>query len=144
MAPPPAPGSDPTRPTSFNEAYAKELHALRPEVFTTVQAAPLASSADDDNLRKDKDEQRAKDLAALFERVGTELKADQSTWDRERAPLAALCLSGGGIRSATFNLGMLQGLARKRLLQQFDYLSSVSGGGFVAGWLKTWMHRDGT
>ena len=36
------------------------------------------------------------------------------------------------IRSATFNLGILQGLARHRLLQQFDYLSTVSGGGFGA------------
>lgn len=45
------------------------------------------------------------------------------------APLAALCFSGGGIRSATFNLGVLQGLARLGLLRRFDYLSSVSGGG---------------
>src|SRR5688572_16723209 len=108
MAPPPAPGSDPTRPASFNEAYAKELHALRPTVFTDVKAAPLATSADDDQLRRAKDKHRAKDLATLFARVGAELKADQSTSDPERAPLAALCLSGGGIRSATFNLGMLQ------------------------------------
>src|SRR2546429_1200481 len=30
-------------------------------------------------------------------------------------PRSALCLSGGGIRSATFNLGVLQGLARNQL-----------------------------
>jgi hypothetical protein len=41
----------------------------------------------------------------------------------------ALCLSGGGIRSATFGLGVLQGLARANLLERFDYLSTVSGGG---------------
>src|SRR6266853_1681847 len=58
-------------------------------------------------------------------------------------PLSALCLSGGGIRSATFNLGVLQYLARIRLLGKFDYLSSVSGGGYIAGWLRTWMHREG-
>ncbi|MDX6303281.1 MAG: hypothetical protein QOI77_250, partial [Blastocatellia bacterium] len=46
------------------------------------------------------------------------------------APRSALCLSGGGIRSATFNLGLLQGLARHELLSKFDYLSTVSGGGF--------------
>ena len=34
----------------------------------------------------------------------------------------ALCFSGGGIRSATFALGVLQGLARLSLLKQFDYL----------------------
>src|SRR5690606_22582850 len=56
----------------------------------------------------------------------------------------ALCLSGGGIRSATFNLGVLQGLARAGILEKFDYLSSVSGGGYIAGWLKAWMSREGT
>jgi hypothetical protein len=52
--------------------------------------------------------------------------------------LGALCLSGGGIRSATFALGVMQGLARFRLLDQFHYLSSVSGGGYIASWLSRW------
>lgn len=56
---------------------------------------------------------------------------------------SALCLSGGGIRSATFNLGILQGLARHGLLERFDYLSTVSGGGFVGGWLSAWIQRRG-
>jgi len=54
---------------------------------------------------------------------------------------AALCLSGGGIRSATFALGVLQGLARKGFLDQFDYLSTVSGGGYAGAWLTSWIHR---
>jgi hypothetical protein len=54
---------------------------------------------------------------------------------------AALCLSGGGIRSGTFNLGILQGLARHGLLEQFHYLSTVSGGGFSGGWLTAWIKR---
>jgi hypothetical protein len=54
---------------------------------------------------------------------------------------AALCLSGGGIRSATFGLGVLQGLAAHGLLDKFDYLSTVSGGGYVGSWLTAWMHR---
>src|SRR6478752_4969816 len=41
---------------------------------------------------------------------------------------AALCISGGGIRSATFGLGVLQGLARCGLLDKFHYQSTVSGG----------------
>jgi hypothetical protein len=56
----------------------------------------------------------------------------------------ALCLSGGGIRSAAFGLGVLQALARGRLLRQFDYLSTVSGGGFIGGWLQMAIReRDG-
>ena len=56
---------------------------------------------------------------------------------------SALCLSGGGVRSATFNLGILQGLARHGLLEKFDYLSTVSGGGFIGGWLSAWVRRAG-
>ena len=44
-------------------------------------------------------------------------------------------LSGGGIRSATFNLGVLQGLQDLNLLRHVDYLSTVSGGGFIGSWL---------
>jgi hypothetical protein len=79
---------------------------------------------------------------------------------------SALCLSGGGIpssrrnlgvwqalmssrgpkaphsRSAIFNLGILQGLARCGLLDKFDYLSTVSGGGFIGSWLSAWICRQ--
>lgn len=58
-------------------------------------------------------------------------------------PLAALCISGGGIRSATFSLGAIQALAERGLLDQFDYLSTVSGGGYIGGWLTAWKHRAG-
>jgi hypothetical protein len=63
---------------------------------------------------------------------------------------AALCLSGGGIRSATFGLGILQGLAtcsrkadggRPGLLGEFDFLSTVSGGGYVGAWFSSWASR---
>ena len=53
----------------------------------------------------------------------------------------ALCLSGGGIRSGTFALGLLQGLARHNLLNKFHYLSTVSGGGYIGSWLAAWIHR---
>jgi Patatin-like phospholipase len=56
--------------------------------------------------------------------------------------LIGLAFSGGGIRSATFNLGVLQGLACSRLLRVFDYLSTVSGGGYIGGWLMAWMHHQ--
>lgn len=53
-----------------------------------------------------------------------------------QARLAGLALSGGGVRSATFNLGALQAIAELRLLRSVDYLSTVSGGGFIGGWLS--------
>lgn len=53
----------------------------------------------------------------------------------------ALCLSGGGIRSGIFALGIIQGLARHKLLEKFDYLSTVAGGGYIGSWLSAWIHR---
>jgi hypothetical protein len=57
---------------------------------------------------------------------------------------SALCLSGGGIRSAAFSLGVIQALARARLLGQFDYLSTVSGGGFIGSWLSMLIAQKGS
>ena len=58
-----------------------------------------------------------------------------SRMHEDEEPLSALCISGGGIRSATFALGAIQGLAERGLLTRFDYLSTVSGGGYIGGWL---------
>jgi len=55
--------------------------------------------------------------------------------------LIGLAFSGGGIRSATFNLGFLQAMARERLLHKFDYLSTVSGGGYIGSWLAAVTYR---
>ena len=53
--------------------------------------------------------------------------------------LRGVALSGGGIRSATFCLGVLQQLAGR--LKRIDYLSTVSGGGFIGGWWTAWLSR---
>lgn len=70
------------------------------------------------------------------------LKARRQACDDvpEDGPVVGLAFSGGGIRSATFNLGVIQALARGGLLHQVDYLSSVSGGGYIASclsWLRS-------
>jgi len=52
-------------------------------------------------------------------------------------PLFALCLSGGGIRSASFCLGVVQALARVGLLKRFHYLSTVSGGGYTGSLISS-------
>ena len=69
-----------------------------------------------------------------------------------------VAFSGGGIRSATFNLGVVQGIAGRRslgaidngnaapqpvhpYLTQIDYLSTVSGGGYIGSWLVGWIWR---
>ena len=69
-------------------------------------------------------------------------KAHLADWRKRRqraeAPWTGIALSGGGIRSATYCLGVLQGLAAKDLLKQFDYMSTVSGGGFIGSSLRWW------
>ncbi|HKR98585.1 MAG TPA: hypothetical protein VJU79_03620, partial [Candidatus Dormibacteraeota bacterium] len=61
---------------------------------------------------------------------------------KQRPPsLAGISLSGGGIRSATFCLGLLQALADRGVLPVFDYLSTVSGGGYCGGWWSAWLSR---
>jgi Patatin-like phospholipase len=53
-----------------------------------------------------------------------------------------LAFSGGGVRSASFHLGILQSFAEQKLLPYFDYLSAVSGGGFIASWLCNWIRQE--
>jgi len=57
---------------------------------------------------------------------------------------SALALSGGGIRSATFSLGLMRSLSRLGLLHRFDYLSTVSGGSYIGGFIGgLYARRDG-
>lgn len=115
--------------------------------------------------------QNERALLNADERSGAELDAEKVKARRDlyhtlnELKRAALCFSGGGIRSATFCLGILQELAacdatqfemprepqpdghrattpRDSLLVRFHYLSTVSGGGYVGSWLSSWRHRD--
>jgi Patatin-like phospholipase len=61
---------------------------------------------------------------------------------RTQGRLLGLALSGGGIRSACFGLGVLQALDAGGVLERVDYLSTVSGGGYVGSAL-TWFRRAG-
>lgn len=57
-------------------------------------------------------------------------------------PWTGLAISGGGIRAASFAIGVLQLLASKNILKSFDYLSSVSGGGYASAALQWWWSKD--
>lgn len=54
-----------------------------------------------------------------------------------------IALSGGGIRSATINLGFLQTLNKYGILQKADYLSSVSGGGYTHSYVQATAKATG-
>ncbi|MFN3565629.1 MAG: patatin-like phospholipase family protein, partial [Burkholderiaceae bacterium] len=85
------------------------------------------------------DEQDAFDPTLEHERI----RARRALWEHRRPGADALppehpvglAFSGGGIRSATFSLGLAQALAAKKLFPQIDYLSTVSGGGYTGAFL---------
>ncbi|MEL7223166.1 MAG: hypothetical protein AAGJ93_17710, partial [Bacteroidota bacterium] len=54
-----------------------------------------------------------------------------------------IALSGGGIRSATINLGILKTLNKFGLLKQADYLSTVSGGGYTGSYIQATTKEKG-
>lgn len=58
-----------------------------------------------------------------------------------RPPQVGLAISGGGIRSATFALGLVQALERLGVFSSVDYISTVSGGGYLGGWLHALQRR---
>jgi hypothetical protein len=81
---------------------------------------------------------------AYFVPSSTPQDAPGSSDAKKDTPKIALCLSGGGIRSACVAMGAMQTLARPAddtkdrwnkapFLDTFDYVISVSGGGYSAG-----------
>jgi hypothetical protein len=130
----------------------------KPELGTKKKA--LLQKLDDEHASKKRDVFQRQIIVGYQKVLAAESKCKQ-----EDQPLlrvlhgmkgSAVCLSGGGIRSASFCLGVLQGLARfsvKRApkadlnpleglgnsaLEKLDYLSTVSGGGYIGSWLMAW------
>lgn len=77
----------------------------------------------------------------LFVRVEQDFLREQFCKNKDEI-WTGLALSGGGVRSATFCLGALQAFDECKVLDRFDYQSTVSGGGFMGlSWL--WLRRLG-
>ncbi|MEP6746212.1 MAG: patatin-like phospholipase family protein [Bacteroidota bacterium] len=115
-------------PLSFEQVFDMELKEIQLNRERRASEVQVAKQVDATN----KTVTTAGQASDPFERAG------------EMGGLTALAFSGGGIRSATFSLGILQGLAAKGLIKEFDYLSTVSGGGYIGSWLAAWIKRDGS
>ena len=100
----------------------------KPKALADILAEELDGAIGVEGTQELETEEKQPLLEAIYERIHA-----------EQPERSALCLSGGGIRSAIFGLGILQGLAAHDLLTDFDYLSTVSGGGYVGGWLTAWI-----
>ena len=120
-------------PATFPEVLRRELEAVEQRRCDVLQTtAPLRALA-------------AEGVAAAWTGRSPELVAETRRIEEGALNLRlfGVALSGGGIRSATFCLGVLQSLASHELLPHIDFLSTVSGGGYIGGWLTTWLRREG-
>jgi hypothetical protein len=72
------------------------------------------------------------------EAVGV-LRCDEWGNPKTDGPWLGLALSGGGIRSASFAMGVMQGLQAAKAMKRFDYLSTVSGGGYIGASLSYFL-----
>jgi hypothetical protein len=98
-----------------------DLYAVLREEYVRLHGAPSPDETGSD-------EEKLKKLYAAIHALET--------------PRTALCISGGGIRSATFALGVIQRLASVGVLPKFDFVSTVSGGGYIGGWLSSYARRN--
>lgn len=103
-----------------------------------AQSAARSSGSADENVAYPED-LRAKERA-LIARRRKAAGIDDAPKDGDDP--VAVCLSGGGIRSATFCLGVFQALARLKLVRRIDLLSTVSGGGYFGSFLGRLFTRD--
>ena len=113
-----------TEPFTLSETLLVELTALDPEAAPAPELLPIRNARG--RLIEENEKPRRRQIYGMAYARG----------------LSALCLSGGGIRSASFALGIIQGLADNGLLQKFNYLSTVSGGGYIGSWLSAWLHHS--
>src|SRR5262249_12989103 len=118
-----------TRPLTLCEVLLEEAAAMstgqqKEAALNLLQSS--ASEAQAQSCRSSEAAERVKIFALLH--------------DLQRS---AICFSGGGIRSATFGLGVLQGLAQLSkkadgILRSLHFMSTVSGGGYLGAWLSRW------
>ncbi|MEV4777559.1 patatin-like phospholipase family protein [Burkholderia sp. LMU1-1-1.1] len=68
--------------------------------------------------------------------LGSPILNEQERW--------GLALSGGGVRSATFCYGLITALAKNGVFSRFDYMSTVSGGGYIGTMIGSLAHKSKT
>jgi hypothetical protein len=126
-------------PEVFREEWQEiKERRLRQRIESGIEAGRSNGQkpqAAENNKQHDSPEAENTEKAEKTKKVSAEESAPEN--------LVGLALSGGGIRSAVFCLGLLQGMHDHGLLRVFDYLSTVSGGGYLGGWWSAWLARYG-
>jgi hypothetical protein len=82
------------------------------------------------------------EIAERRARAGVPVGALEAGRDSaEELDLIGLSVSGGGIRSASFSLGVLQAFERADAFRHFDYISTVSGGGYIGAAVSAMLNE---
>ncbi len=134
-----------TRTYRFHEIFKEEVQAInqrRRQLHRGEVELELESRADT-NPNSESDPAPASS-GSLSPQDQADIRSDGEPILRPtlRSGLAGLALSGGGIRSASFCLGALQALDKACVLKKIDYLSTVSGGGYIGTSLSAAMSRS--
>jgi hypothetical protein len=147
-------------PLSIEQVLAEEAIALNGAAAgeRAGDSRPQATGQDAQSLRMKKDA----DVHSGQDEGSGEVERRKAFYrSLNKLNRSALSLSGGGIRSATFCLGVIQALAAydvapapavgeekspstpdNSLLGRFQFLSTVSGGGYIGSWLSAWRKRE--
>ena len=97
--------------------------------------------ADTTNIKQNNQDLALSFNAVFQQELNTFIRPNHHNQKKLPDDLIGLAFSGGGIRSATFNLGVLQALADAKLLAKIDYLSTVSGGGYIGSFFTSMFTR---
>jgi hypothetical protein len=142
-----APGSAEDQPPGVGRALhpinpIEKDHAMADKKLSSI--VPTSFCGDDDHAYPVYDKER-KFIQRRRKNMTGSCKSDElQPFPTTKNNMVGLCLSGGGIRSATFNLGLLQALYRCHILQRVDYLSTVSGGGYIGSCLTALLNSRTT
>jgi len=84
---------------------------------------------------------KAEKLRAEHLKAESDAKLEQEMQRARSRNLVGVALSGGGVRSGAVSLGFLQAFYNRRILNQLDYLSTVSGGGYAGTYLTAKLSK---
>ncbi len=91
------------------------------------------------------DPKQSEKIEAYTDAASAVLAAEQSHLagkeNGNAGQFSGLAISGGGIRSASFGLGVMQALVANGVMERLDYLSTVSGGGYIGSALTWCLHK---
>jgi len=136
----------------FDEVFAEEVQAINARRTSAGRTDLIALEVEDpavgDGSAGPKSQEHAAAISPPRSKSVTGVRDDAQSGNEPilrptaESNVIGLALSGGGVRSASFCLGALQALDKADVLKNIDYLSTVSGGGYIGTSLSAAMTRS--